>query len=344
MINQINIEEYYSFHLSVPVIDVRTPAEYEKGHIPNALNIPIFSNEERVKVGTNYKQQGKDAAILMGLEFVGPKLRNFVKSAKKVATNNKLILYCWRGGMRSKSMAWLFDFAGIEVLLINGGYKAYRNYILSSFDNQAKIIVLGGKTGSGKSEILRKLQEKNQQFIDLEEIAHHKGSAFGALGQKPQPSTEFFENLLFEEWRKINFSKPLWLEDESMNIGQNAIPLALFKQIRDSYVINIDVDKQTRIERLVIEYSNFSHEMLSEIINRISKRLGGLETKLALEALQVADYKKVADITLTYYDKAYLYGLSKRDQNKIKTIVINEYNHDDIVEKLIKISEDLWKS
>lgn len=343
MINQINIETYYSDYLSIPVIDVRTPAEFKKGHIPNALNIPIFSNEERIKVGTSYKQQNKDAALLLGLEYVGPKLKNFVKSAKKIATNNKLILYCWRGGMRSKSMAWLFDLAGIEVYVINGGYKAYRNYILSSFNNVAKIIVLGGKTGSGKSEILRKIQKTNQQFIDLEEIANHKGSAFGALGQNSQPSTEFFENLLFEEWRKIDFSKTLWVEDESMNIGQVAIPLALFKQIRNSFVINIDVDKQTRIERLVIEYSNFSCEILSFIINKISKRLGGLETKIALKALQAADYKQVAEITLSYYDKAYLFGLSKRERSKVHTLVIEEYNQDLIIENLLKISENLWE-
>lgn len=342
MISQINIEAYYSDYLSIPIIDVRTPAEFQQGHIPNALNIPIFSNEERVKVGTNYKQQGKDTAILVGLEFVGPKLRNFVKSAKKIATNNKLILYCWRGGMRSKSMAWLFDFAGIEVLLIKGGYKAYRNFILESFEKPAKIVVLGGKTGSGKSEILRKINNAGEQFIDLEGIANHKGSAFGALGQNPQPSTEYFENLLYEEWRKIDLSKPLWLEDESMNVGQVAIPRPLFQQIRNAFVFNIDVDKQTRIKRLVDEYASFDTEDLSLIINRIAKRLGGLNTKLSLEALHESDFAKVADLTLSYYDKAYLFGLSKREQTKVKTIKVEDYNHETIVEKLIQLSKELW--
>ena len=342
MISQINIEAYYSDYLSIPIIDVRTPAEFQQGHIPNALNIPIFSNEERVKVGTNYKQQGKDTAILVGLEFVGPKLRNFVKSAKKIATNNKLILYCWRGGMRSKSMAWLFDFAGIEVLLIKGGYKAYRNFILESFEKPAKIIVLGGKTGSGKSEILRKINDAGEQFIDLEGIANHKGSAFGALGQNPQPSTEYFENLLYEEWRKIDLSQPLWLEDESMNVGQVAIPRPLFQQIRNAFVFNIDVDKQTRIKRLVDEYASFDTEDLSLIINRIAKRLGGLNTKLSLEALHESDFAKVADLTLSYYDKAYLFGLSKREQTKVKTIKVEDYNHEALVEKLIQLSKELW--
>lgn len=344
MISQINIEAYYSDYLSVPVIDVRTPAEFQKGHIPNALNIPIFSNEERIKVGTSYKQQSKDAALLLGLEFVGPKLKGFVKSAKKLAVNNKLILYCWRGGMRSKSMAWLFDFAGIEVLLIKGGYKAYRNFILDSFEKQAKIIVLGGKTGSGKSEILRKIHESGEQFIDLEGIANHKGSAFGSLGQNPQPTTEYFENLLYEEWRKIDFTKPLWLEDESMNVGQVAIPLPFFKQMRNTYVFNIDVDKQTRINRLVEEYASFDTEVLSQIIHRISKRLGGLNTKLSLEALNESDFAKVADLTLDYYDKAYLYGLSKRDQAKVITIKIEDYNHETLVEKLIQLSKELWNN
>jgi len=148
------INEFISSFKDGALIDVRTPAEFEKGHIPEAKNLPLFSDEERAIIGTIYKQIGRQPAILKGLEITGPKMKEFVKQAEALAgESNKLFLYCWRGGMRSGGMAWLFDLYGFEVYTLKRGYKAFRNYALSSFDTKKNVLILGGKTGSGKTPI-----------------------------------------------------------------------------------------------------------------------------------------------------------------------------------------------
>ena len=186
---KLTIEEFVQKSENIPVIDVRTPAEYEMGHFVGAINIPIFTNEERAKVGTSYKKKGKQIAVIEGLEFVGVKLADFSRQALKIAKDNKLLIHCWRGGMRSASMAWLFETVGLEVYTLIGGYKAYRNHVFSTFDNIEKLTILGGSTGSGKTEILLNMREEGEQIIDLEGVAHHKGSAFGRLGEKYKQPT-----------------------------------------------------------------------------------------------------------------------------------------------------------
>ena len=318
--------EFLNLAKIIPVVDVRTPAEFEKGRIPGAHNIPIFSNEERAIVGTKYKRAGKDSAVLKGLELVGPKLSVYVKAAKRIATNKEILVHCWRGGMRSGSMAWLFETAGFKVYLLEGGYKAYRNYIRNQFNNTANLIVLGGMTGSGKTEVLNEMQKLGAQILDLEGIAHHKGSVFGALGQTNQPTNENFENLLAREWLEFDIQQPIWVEDESKSIGSVWINDTLFKRMRESDVIKMHVPKSERIKRLVSEYAYFETEILAQMITKIQKRLGGQNVKLAFESLESGDYKTVADITLAYYDKAYNFGLSKREGQKIHPLELGKDN------------------
>ncbi len=317
MAEYLNVEEFLNASENVALVDVRSPAEFEDGHIPNAINIPLFSNEERKIVGTIYKQSGKGDAVLRGLDIVGPKMSGFVKQARKLAINKNILMHCWRGGMRSGSMGWLFETAGLKVKLLEGGYKAYRRFIRAQYENEIEIIVLGGKTGSGKTDILKAIRKTGQQVIDLEKIAHHKGSAYGAMGQGQQPTSEQFENNLAVEWMKLDFSKPLWLEDESKMIGSVSMCEPLYDKIRTSPVVFLEVPKHIREKRLVKEYATFEHKLISEATVRIQKRLGGLNVKLALEALEKNDYQTVASILLIYYDKAYLKGLSYRDQSKV---------------------------
>ena len=187
-------------HLTAPkvrIIEVGYDlSHYASGHIPGAHNIPLFTNEERAIIGTLYVQVGKDPAVERGLELVGPKLADFVRQARELSAGKPLFLYCWRGGMRSGSMAWLFRTAGFKTFLLKGGYKAYRRSFIDLLDKYPwKIVVLGGPTGCGKTEILHRLQEKGQQVIDLEGLAHHKGSAFGALGEPRAHSGIWDENL-----------------------------------------------------------------------------------------------------------------------------------------------------
>ncbi len=324
MAEYIDVEDFLVASENVAVVDVRTPAEFAQGHIPNAINIPLFSNEERKVVGTIYKQSGKQDAILRGLDIVGPKMSGFVKQARGIAINNEILMHCWRGGMRSGSMAWLFETAGIKVKLLKGGYKAYRRFIRAQFEKDIKVFVLGGKTGSGKTDILKEMAKSGHQVIDLEKTAHHKGSAYGAMGQGQQPTSEQFENNLGKEWIKLDFSKPLWLEDESKMIGSVSMPEPLYQKVRNNPVVFLEIPKPIREKRLVKEYATFDHELIRAATERIKKRLGGLNVKLALEALDKNDYQTVASILLIYYDKAYLKGLGVRDQAKVFSLEIEE--------------------
>ena len=321
----LSVSDFLEERKKFPLIDVRTPAEYIYGHIPGALNIPLLSDEERVEVGTLYKNQGKEAAVLRALELTGPKMADYIRQLKKMSEGNptnKVMVHCWRGGMRSSSMAWLFNTAGFEADILEKGYKAYRNHILSLFDNFENIVVLGGYTGSGKTEILKHIKDK-YQVSDLENFAHHKGSAFGFIGEAPQPTTEQFENNLADEWLNFNPEQLVWVEDESRAIGKVYLPDNLYFKIRNSPVLFIDVPKEIRIQRLVQDYAAYDKSLLKIALDKIVKRLGGQHHKAADIALQNDDFETVADITLTYYDKAYLFGLNKRDQSKVFKIRVD---------------------
>jgi len=199
MLQEITIAEYYASYSHLPLIDVRSPGEYEKGHILQARNIALFSNDERAAVGTTYVQVSREKAIELGYKYVTPKLQDFIDESTALAPNYEIVVHCWRGGMRSKAFAQhLHDNGFKKVYVIKGGYKAYRNYILKFFAQPFKLYILGGYTGSGKTHILHEIEKNGEQVIDLEFLAHHKGSAFGAINEPQQPTVEHFENQLFE--------------------------------------------------------------------------------------------------------------------------------------------------
>lgn len=307
----------------IPILDVRSPGEYKKGHIPGANSMCLFTDEERAKVGTCYKQIGKEKAVEMGLEFVGPKLHQFVKTAKKFAVDGEILVYCWRGGMRSGSMAWLLETAGLKVCLLEGGYKAYRNYVLSQFAQDLKLCVLGGKTGSGKTELLHVIKSHGHQILDLEGIAKHRGSAFGHFGMEAQPSSEHFENLLAKEILALDVSKPIWVEDESRHIGKVFMDVVFYNKIRNAPIMFMDISVETRLPHLVKVYAGYPKEDIVMALGKIQRRLGGNWHQLALKALDVGDFAEVAKITLTYYDKAYMFGLHQRENPQIRPIEVN---------------------
>lgn len=308
----------------VPILDVRSPGEFSHGHIPGAVNLPLFDDAERAEIGTLYKQQSREAAVERGLAIVGPKMAGFVQQAKALTTGRQLRIHCWRGGMRSESMAWLMQTAGFEVRTLAGGYKAFRQYVLMQLGRPFQLLILGGKTGSGKTDILKALASLGEQVIDLEGMAHHKGSSFGALGQPPQPSSEMFDNQLFDVLSSLDVNQRIWVEDESHNIGKVHISQPFWQQMKRAPVIAIEVPKAARIDRLVREYADAPDEELAQSLQRIKKRLGGLHLQTAMDALARKDYCAVAAIALNYYDAAYQRGLEQKHKEQVHNIQLRE--------------------
>jgi tRNA 2-selenouridine synthase len=320
MTNRLSIGDFLDSMNRLPVVDVRSPSEYLKGHIPGAFNISLFSDEERAALGIAYKKKNRDLAVLLGLKFVIPRMDAMVEKAVEIAKGSSLLLHCWRGGMRSENMALLFRASGIHCEILEGGYRSYRRYLKESFAKSKKLIILGGFTGCGKTEILNRLHSLGQQTIDLESIAHHKGSAFGGIGQESQPTSEQFENNFFIQWQIMDPALPIWLEDESKAIGSVFIPDELFYQMKNSPAIKIDMNFDLRVRRLEREYATFPSTQLKDAVARIRKRLGDENTRIALDAIDRSQFNKAIAIVLTYYDKTYNYGLNRRDAQKIHTI------------------------
>jgi tRNA 2-selenouridine synthase len=322
MINHITAIEFLDRARVLPVIDVRSEKEYLQGHIPGAINLPLFNDEERTVVGTLYKNSGREASVLKGLELAGPKLADFVKQLHKITDQKQLLVHCWRGGMRSESMAWLFQVAGYEVFVLEGGYKAYRRFIRESLSQPANIIVLGGLTGSGKTELLHLIGQMGEQVLDLEKLACHKGSVFGGFGQPGQPTNEQFENDIFAAWENIDPSSAVWIEDESRMIGIVSIPDPLFEQMSRAVMIKIETGRKQRIRKLVEEYSKFEKQELQRAVMKISEKLGGTNTKTALAAIDAGDFDTVAGLALSYYDKTYAHSVLKRENQEIRPVSI----------------------
>ncbi|MEG1910643.1 MAG: tRNA 2-selenouridine(34) synthase MnmH [Bacteroidales bacterium] len=314
MVIQLEIDDFLQKAASSVLLDVRTPAEYDLGHLPDALNFPLFSNEERVIVGTLYKQKSPEIAFEQGLEFVGPKMAYWVRQAKKQAKGGKpLCLYCWRGGKRSGSMAWLLDMAGFEVYLLVGGYKAYRNAFNELIEAHAwKFRILGGPTACGKTHILHEMRNLGQQVLDLEGLANHKGSAFGSYGLGAQPSNESFYNLLHQAFRQFDATKVIWCEGESMTIGKVNIPIDLFNLLQESPLFLFSIPMELRLVRILAEYGQLPKNQLIEAFSKIQKRLGREQCAQAIQYIEEDNLADAARIALKYYDKGYRKSIEKR--------------------------------
>lgn len=310
-------------------MDVRSPGEFEHAHIPKAFSFPLFTDEERKVVGTAYKQRGRQPAIKIGLEYFGPKMVKMVENANAIAASfygdaitpaPVMLVHCWRGGMRSAAIAWLLDLYGFKVYLLADGYKAFRNWVLKQFEKNYDLVVVGGFTGSNKTAVLQQLEAKGENIIDLEKIALHKGSAFGGFGIDEKPTQEMFENqLALALSEKSGNDQPIYVEDESRRIGVVNIPLALFEQMRNRQVLFLDIPFEERLQLIVKDYGVCSKEYLLTGIERIQKRLGGLETKTAINFLKEDNLAECFRILLMYYDKCYIKGLNSRPSSCVRT-------------------------
>ena len=332
--------DFLSKSVNGKIIDVRSPSEFASGHIAQAQSLPMFTDAERAIVGTIYKQTGKKEAVLEGLYLIGKKLKQIAENAIEISNGKPLFVHCWRGGMRSKSMAQLFENIGIECFLLEGGYKAYRNYILSEFKKPWKFIVIGGKTGSGKTLVIQQLHRIGEQVIDLEKLANHKGSAFGSIGEQPQPSTEQFANDLFQNLSLLNPEKRIWLEDESQKIGAVFISPEFYNNYRLSPLIVLDISFQKRLKNLVNIYGKYSKDEIIAAFYKINKKLGGQHVKKAVEFVQQGFLSDAAAIALLYYDQTYNYGLQNKSTKNVINLSFNDENEMQIAKKLLETANE----
>lgn len=315
-VQKLEIEPFLALAAQHPVLDVRSPGEYLHAHIPGAHSFPLFTDEERRVVGTAYKQESREQAIKIGLDYFGPKMRRMVEEAEALTKNtpSKIILvHCWRGGMRSAAIAWLLDLYGFKVHSLTGGYKRYRQWILSQFSCDWPFSVIGGFTGSGKTELLQQLAP-DEVIIDLEALASHKGSAFGNLGMPPQPSQEMFENKLGMALAASKDATRIWLEDESQRIGDINIPQPLWASIRNAPLFFVNIPFEERLQHVANWYGKQDKEKMLHAIVRIRKRLGPLETKTAVNFLIEDNIIESFRVLLKYYDKWYSKSLQSRPE------------------------------
>ena len=338
MIQSIQPSTFLELADRFPVIDVRSPGEFAQGHVPDAASIPLFDDPERAIVGKLYVKSGRAEAIMKGLDIALPKVDYYLGSLDSVGSKGLILLHCWRGGMRSALMAEVFSRAGYEVNVLSGGYKAYRHAIREKLAEPVRVIVLGGFTGIGKTELLHAIASAGEQVIDLEKLASHRGSVFGALGQPPQPTNEQFENDLSLQWKNLDLTRPVWMEDESRMIGRITLPDPVVEQLSKGMLIRAGLDARIRIDRLVKEYSGFDNLLLAGAINRISERLGGTRTKEALMALENGRFGEVAAIVLAYYDKAYLFSMARRKNPEGYDIEMSGRDVDEDAVRIIEFS------
>jgi tRNA 2-selenouridine synthase len=332
-IEKIKIEDFLPLSERFPILDVRSPSEFSHAHIPGAYNLPIFDDEQRKMIGTTYKQQGRQKAVKIGLDWFAIKMKRLLEEVEEITSTASerqgcVLIHCWRGGMRSAALAWLLDLYGYKVYTLEGGYKAFRNWVFHQFDKPYNFKVLGGYTGSGKTILIKELKCLGHPVVDLEDLANHKGSAFGEM-ENPQPRQEMFENLIAinlfqqetklqqqkeqEEFGKDFFSPAIWIEDESQRIGALNIPKGFWDQMRSSPLYFIDIPFEERLNHLLSNYSNLKRVDTINAITRIQKRLGGLETKNAINFIMQNNTREAFSILLKYYDKYYKKGLQSRE-------------------------------
>lgn len=317
MLKTIDIEEFLSLSKQTVIIDVRSEGEYLKGRFPGSVNLPILNDEHRKLVGTSYKKEGREQAVQLGFKLVGPLFSDLIEKAKQLAPDKKVALYCWRGGMRSNIMAWVLSMAGFKVTLLKGGYKVFRNFSISYFNSLPKLIVIGGKTGSGKTDFIKHCRENEIPAIDLEGLANHRGSAYGGIGLGPQPTQEQFENELGLEFYSNKNMDFCFIENESRLIGKIVLPNLIHDALREASVAQIEEQLDLRVKRIAKEYATMPVNELIENTRRIEKRLGNLQMRNAIEALENNDFTTWIKILLNYYDDNYNYSNSQRPKEKV---------------------------
>lgn len=334
-------------------IDVRTESEYQEATIPGAINIELLNGQERKIIGTIYKKQSPKKAKLKGVELVSPKIPKLIKKVNKLAqAYDNIIMFCARGGLRSKSLAEFSDLAGIEVYRLEGGYKQYRHYIINKLENykfKAKIAVLHGNTGVGKTYILKEMEKMGANIIDLEGIANHRGSAFGSIGLNQPYNQKYFESLLWQELKnKDQKNQVIFVEAESRRVGHSVIPDFFYQKMKAEDDLLITAKMPKRVDNIYLEYikdieadkQKFRDrvlESLTAIKKYLIKKAGKKTYFKLLDLAESSNFKKLTKILLAeYYDPMYEHSQAKIDNYKIK---IEAENIKQAAQKIINLYE-----
>ncbi len=324
MFNEMTVVEAEQRRQAVRFIDVRSPGEFAQGSIPGAINVPLLDDEERARVGTTYKQVGRAEATRLAMDLVSPKIPHFVRCIDcELSGGQAPLIFCWRGGKRSEAMATFVDLAGTPVYRLTGGYRAYRNYVverLASAQLKMPLIVLNGLTGVGKTDVLARLAARGEAVIDLEQLAGHRGSAFGSLGEIEPRNQKQFDALLWETIKQINDRPYVFIEGESKRIGRVLVPDFLMDAKLHGVQVYLEAPLSVRVARIVATYhpqgtneAAFQQDV-REAISRIEKRLAPDVRQTLHEAVTAADYEAVVQLLLTnYYDPRYAHTFKQYD-------------------------------
>ena len=326
------------------IIDVRSPLEFAEDHIVGAINCPVLSDLERQKVGTIYKKESSFKAKIIGSSLTAKNIAFHIenKFMEKKGSWQPLI-YCWRGGQRSKAFSIVLSEVGWRTNQLKGGYKEYRNQVINFLDNigpKLKITLISGKTGSAKTKILKSIENEGGQILDLEGLANHKGSLLGKIPDLIQPSQKFFESLIFNKIQKLNLKDKIYIEAESSKIGNIHIPKSIWKKMIKSPRIEISANVELRAKFLVSDYDYMCNN--PTLINPIIK---GLKNRLSKELFDewtnLIDRKKWFDLTKSFlenhYDPSYSSNTIKNDRKVIKKITATSLNNSDIKDIAKKI-------
>ena len=290
------------------LIDVRTAQEYEKGSIPDAFNYPLFDNLERAEIGVIYRKIGKNAAVVKGLEFFEPRIQQFLSSLTDLKSK-RLVVFCARGGMRSASVVRLLQYQGFQAAQLQGGYKSYRSYVLRQLRKPVPpLIVLHGRTGVGKTLLLKKLPD----HLDLEEFAGHRSSLFGAINKMPQTQKNF-EALLAKKILELPNTRPVFIEGESRKVGKVFIPQSLAEAMKYGTLVLLQASFDTRIRRIVEEYKICDEQTFLQtdsILQSMQKVLGKKKAEQLRQWLRKGEFENIVHVLLEeYYDPRYQHAM-----------------------------------
>jgi len=323
------------------LIDVRSPNEFKESTIPGSINISVFDDQERAEIGTLYKEVGQEAANERGLAIFSKKLPDFIHAFKKIET--PMTVFCWRGGMRSKTAATVLDLMGIHANRLTGGIRTFRQWVVHELEKEnfsPKLIVLNGYTGSGKTDLLKRLADKGYPILDLEHMAGHRGSVFGQIGLEPSNQKKF-DSLLINKLTQFKDEPFVFIEGESRRIGKVAMPEFLFKQKEEGYQIVIDIPVEERVKNILSDYEpEKSPEHFKEAFQFIKKRI---HTPIAMQIesdLESYDFASATKLLLEYYyDQRYEYSGNQNPESGDLVITANDV--DDAFRKILQAFEKI---